>query len=96
MGFAGNYASTTPGRKPLYIGGLLPLTKGSSPDFGPTAFAGCKLAVDDINNRSDVLPDYELIVNWTDTQVRIEFKSIFYIILLFSKCNIIVMCSFNA
>ncbi|XP_033634882.1 gamma-aminobutyric acid type B receptor subunit 2-like [Asterias rubens] len=68
MGFAGNYASTTPGRKPLYIGGLLPLTKGSSPDFGPTAFAGCKLAVDDINNRSDVLPDYELIVNWTDTQ----------------------------
>ena len=62
-------AGDTSPRKPLYIGGLLPLTKGSSADSGLTALAGSMQAVEDINNRSDVLPDYELVVDWVDTEV---------------------------
>ena len=58
-------------RTPLYIGGLLPLSGGSSREFGRTSFVGSKRAVEDINNRSDVLADYELVLEWADTEVSL-------------------------
>ncbi|XP_033639046.1 gamma-aminobutyric acid type B receptor subunit 1-like [Asterias rubens] len=58
-------------RTPLYIGGLLPLSGGSSREFGRTSFVGSKRAVEDINNRSDVLADYELVLEWADTEQNV-------------------------
>ena len=66
-------------KKPLYIGGLLPLSEadGWSRFFGYSAKVGAELAVIDINNRSDVLPDYNLVLNISDSEVwNTNFKTI--------------------
>ncbi|XP_033634235.1 gamma-aminobutyric acid type B receptor subunit 2-like [Asterias rubens] len=57
-------------KKPLYIGGLLPLSEadGWSRFFGYSAKVGAELAVIDINNRSDVLPDYNLVLDISDSE----------------------------
>ena len=56
--------------KTLYIGGFFPLT-GSSLRLGVSeAVLGVShLAMSIINNRSDILPGYQLQLIWNDTKV---------------------------
>ncbi|XP_071794546.1 gamma-aminobutyric acid type B receptor subunit 2-like [Asterias amurensis] len=57
----------------LHIGGLLPLSPkdGWSRSNGYPALLGAKRAIADINNRSDVLPDYELVLHMEDNEVNL-------------------------
>ena len=75
-----NHCTVISARTPLYIGGLFPLSEGSSRDFGRTSLAGSMRAVEDINNRSDVLPEYEIVLDYADTEVCM-FKIIQYVTL---------------
>ncbi|XP_033634248.1 gamma-aminobutyric acid type B receptor subunit 1-like [Asterias rubens] len=54
----------------LHIGGLLPLSPkdGWSRSNGYPALLGAERAIADINSRSDVLPDYELVLHMEDTE----------------------------
>ncbi|XP_072047142.1 gamma-aminobutyric acid type B receptor subunit 1-like [Amphiura filiformis] len=50
---------------PLYIGGLLPFSGGWD---GSGLVPGIDLALEQINNRDDMLPGYDLRIVWNDTQ----------------------------
>ena len=69
-GILGSCARNVSHRTPLYIGGLMPVLNGTFQP-GLISQAGSKQAVEDINNRSDVLPGYEIILEWADTEVRV-------------------------
>ena len=58
-------------RTPLYIGGLLPLSYKDnwSRYFGYSAAVGAQRAIRDINDREDVLPNYTLVLNISDSEV---------------------------
>ena len=53
----------------LYLLGLFPLT-GTVWPGGQAMSIATQLALRDINNNPDVLPDYELVVVMADTAVR--------------------------
>ena len=57
--------------KTLYIGGLFPMTGSSAAYAGEGLLRVSKLAINMVNNRSDVLPDYRLQLVWNDTKVFI-------------------------
>ncbi|XP_071835076.1 gamma-aminobutyric acid type B receptor subunit 1-like [Apostichopus japonicus] len=65
---------------PLYIGGNMQLTGGWD---GSGCVVSAELALEQINNRSDILPDYELKMVWSDSQcnpsraARILFRHIY-------------------
>ncbi|KAJ8044403.1 Gamma-aminobutyric acid type B receptor subunit 1 [Holothuria leucospilota] len=50
---------------PLYIGGMMPISVGWD---GSGCLVAAEYALEQINNRLDILPDYELIMLWNDTQ----------------------------
>ncbi|XP_071835095.1 gamma-aminobutyric acid type B receptor subunit 1-like isoform X2 [Apostichopus japonicus] len=50
---------------PLYIGGMFSMTGGWD---GSGCLMAAELALEQINNRTDILPDYELKMVWGDTQ----------------------------
>ncbi|XP_071835074.1 gamma-aminobutyric acid type B receptor subunit 1-like [Apostichopus japonicus] len=50
---------------PLYIGGMMSMTGGWD---GSGCLVSAELALEQINNRSDILPDYELKMVWNDSQ----------------------------
>ena len=54
-------------KKDIYIGGLFPI-KSIGWDAGGILPA-VEMALDDINNRSDILQSYKLNLLWKDTQV---------------------------
>lgn len=59
----------TSNKTPLYITGLQPLTNSWIDQYGKlTKFAGL-MAIRDINQRSDILNDYELRLDVRNTQV---------------------------
>ena len=70
-------------KAPLRIGGLLH-TSGSSPAvfFGQTALVGAQRAVDDINARSDVLPDYELKFQCNNSEVSLFSRHWTYLVIV--------------
>lgn len=55
--------------KTLYIGGLFPMTGPSAAYAGEELLRVSKLAINMVNSRSDVLPDYRLQLVWNDTKV---------------------------
>ncbi|XP_038053709.1 gamma-aminobutyric acid type B receptor subunit 2-like [Patiria miniata] len=69
-GHAGNLCTVSASRTPLHIAGLLPLSEkdGWSRFFGYSALVGANQAIVDINNRSDILPNYTLVLNVSDTE----------------------------
>ena len=56
-------------RPALRLLGLQPIT-GVGWSGGAAVPLAAKMAVADINNRTDVLPDHELVYEYIDTQVR--------------------------
>ena len=54
---------------PLYVGSLAPLS-GKRSWWGAGITAAMKMAFDYINNRTDILPSYELTLLANDTKVR--------------------------
>ncbi|XP_071809845.1 gamma-aminobutyric acid type B receptor subunit 2-like [Asterias amurensis] len=68
--FRGGLGEAADGRKPLYVGGLFPLSEkdGWSRFFGYGSLKGVERAISDINNRTDVLPGYELVLIYNDTE----------------------------
>lgn len=56
-------------KTPLYVGSMAPLT-GSRAWWGAGITAAMQMAFEYINNRSDILPFYELRLLAHDTQVR--------------------------
>lgn len=57
--------------KTLYIGGLFPITGSSTAWDGKSLLDISEEAINMINNRSDVLPGYQLQLFWNDTKVFI-------------------------
>ena len=57
--------------KTLYIGGLFPMTSSTVASAGKALLPASELAIDMVNNRSDVLPGYRLQLVWNDTKVSI-------------------------
>ena len=55
--------------KTLYIGGLFPITGSSTAWDGKSLLDMSEEAINMINNRSDVLPGYQLQLFWNDTKV---------------------------
>lgn len=68
--YHGNCSSTIP----LYIGGMLSMTVGWD---GTGCLVAAELAMEQINNRSDILQGYELRMASKDTQVRYSKLSFF-------------------
>ncbi|XP_077998729.1 gamma-aminobutyric acid type B receptor subunit 1-like [Glandiceps talaboti] len=56
------------GTTPLYIGCILPLSGGFWEDIGYESLHCALQAIEDINNNTDVLPDYELHLVCNDSQ----------------------------
>ncbi|KAJ8044401.1 Gamma-aminobutyric acid type B receptor subunit 1 [Holothuria leucospilota] len=50
---------------PLYIGGMMAVTVGWD---GSGCLIAAELALEHINNRNDILPEYDLKMYWNDTQ----------------------------
>ncbi|KAK3744221.1 hypothetical protein QZH41_013566, partial [Actinostola sp. cb2023] len=55
-------------RAQLFIGGMFPLSRNSAGLNGSELLSTCELAVEMVNNRSDVLPNYELNLFYNDTK----------------------------
>lgn len=71
--------TTQSSRKQIHIAGLFPMTG----DGGWIGGQGCQPAAmmgfDDVNYKSNVLPGYELVLHWNDSQVFVitNFYNIF-------------------
>ena len=52
----------------LYIGGIFP-NSGGTWDGGKGCLPAAQMALEDVNNRTDILPGYELKMIWNDSQV---------------------------
>ena len=63
--------SNASGLIPLYIGVLLPLSSNGdwAEEFANQSMAAMNIAVADLNNRSDILPDHQIHLIVRDTQV---------------------------
>jgi len=55
------------GKKKLYIGALFPMSGGWP--GGQACLPAAQMALDLVNNRSDILPDYELELIYYDSMV---------------------------
>ena len=56
-----------PGKKKLYIGALFPMSGGWP--GGQACLPSAQMALDLVNNRTDILPDYELELIHYDSMV---------------------------
>lgn len=63
-------ATTALKHKNLTIGTIFPMTGGWA--GGKACLPAVKMALDDINKRHDVLPDYNLEMDYKDSQVRAQ------------------------
>ena len=61
-------SGTSDEKVPLYLGGYLPMA-GPSWNGGLGILPGIEVALDYVNNHTDLLPDHELRFIWNDTQV---------------------------
>lgn len=68
--------------KTLYIGGLFPMSGSSVASAGKIFLPVSELAIDMVNNRTDLLNGYQLQLIWNDTQV---FKIIFRLLVTFQS-----------
>ena len=68
--------------KTLYIGGLFPMSGSSVASAGKIFLPVSELAIDMVNNRTDLLNGYQLQLIWNDTQVS---KIIFFCLLVTSQ-----------
>lgn len=65
--FGGSVVET---KTPLYIAGLFPLSPGGwIENYGNQSLISVSMAIDLINNRSDILPEHELILVYNDSKV---------------------------
>ncbi|XP_072047423.1 gamma-aminobutyric acid type B receptor subunit 1-like [Amphiura filiformis] len=56
----------------LYLAGLFPLSvPGWIGDYALQSVSAIQMAIDDINDREDILPEYELILEYKDTKASI-------------------------
>lgn len=53
---------------PIYIGGFFPMQDGFWDGSG--ILPAAKMAITDVNDKSDILPDYELRMVWNNSKVR--------------------------
>ena len=67
-------------RVPIYIGGFFPL-QGSGWDTSGI-LEGSLMALEDVNNNSVILPNYELRMIWNDSKVSLNFKLKYLYIML--------------
>ncbi|XP_033116362.1 gamma-aminobutyric acid type B receptor subunit 1-like [Anneissia japonica] len=51
----------------LNIGGIFPMT-GDNWNGGEGCLPAATMALDDVNNRTDILPEYELKMFWNDSE----------------------------
>lgn len=79
------------GKKKLYIGALFPMSGGWP--GGQACWPSAQMALDLVNNRSDILPDYELELIHYDSMVSVGMErevvkhtTMFY--LVFESLNI--------
>ena len=71
------------GTTDLHIGGLFPLSGGWFKSLGDECLKAAQLAVEHINNRSDILPGYNFKLDHNDTMVSTKC---FFTCLIFTEC----------
>ncbi|XP_072030368.1 gamma-aminobutyric acid type B receptor subunit 1-like [Amphiura filiformis] len=90
-------ASDTDNRIPLYLGGFFSF---SGPWDGSGVLPAVEMALDHINQRTDVLAEYELKMVWNDTQCSSGLGTRVFIDQLYSKPQKIILigpgCSIDA
>lgn len=59
-------------KRTLAILGFQPLENNVLAGYGQTSRAGALLAIEDINNRTDILGDYNLQIIFKNTEVNLE------------------------
>lgn len=64
------------GKKKLYIGALFPMSGGWP--GGQACLPAAQMALELVNNRTDILPDYELELIYYDSMVRKEKKNLLH------------------
>ena len=64
--------------KTLYIGGLFPLTGSSVGSTAKNLRSVCELAINMVNNHSDILPSHRLQMMWSDTKVLYRFVCLLF------------------
>ena len=75
------------GSKTLYVGGLFPLSGPSKSLEGRAILSACQLAIEMVNNRTDILPGYELQLLWNDSKVNIVVDTATAFECLLNQCN---------
>ena len=65
-------SQTVSRKKNLYLGGFFAVELTEQNWRGGGIIPSVQMAIDDINNRSDILTDYNLVVLWNDTKVTIK------------------------
>lgn len=67
------------GLKDLYFGGIFPM-RGGTWDGGQGCLPATMLGLDDVNNRTDILPGYNLRMLWNDSMVSASkiFLNLFF------------------
>ena len=60
------------GKQVLHLGGLFPLSPESSwyVSLGNATLTSALYAIETVNNSPEVLTDYEVVLDYNDTQVR--------------------------
>ncbi|XP_072017779.1 gamma-aminobutyric acid type B receptor subunit 1-like [Amphiura filiformis] len=75
----------------LYIGGIIPYT-GKSWAGGKGCLPAAQMALEDVNNRTDILPGYELKMIWNDSACNPGLgTNVFYNLLYNEPIKIIVL-----
>ena len=69
LGLAASALTAVQPTIPLYIGGFFPMTNNGQWRGGEETLPGVQIALDLINNSTEILPGYELRLLWNDTQV---------------------------
>lgn len=57
----------------LHIGGIFPIAGKGGWQGGQACMPAARLALEDVNNREDLLPGYKLILHSNDSEVSVLF-----------------------
>ncbi|GFN86783.1 gamma-aminobutyric acid type b receptor subunit 1 [Plakobranchus ocellatus] len=71
-------------KTPLYVGGLWPMT-GPGWRGGLEALPAIELAVEVLNNNTEILPGHEVKLIWNDTQVVDSLSNLFMMTVYFNN-----------
>lgn len=80
-------------KKNLYLGGFFAVDLTEQNWRGGGVIPSVQMAIEDINNRKDILRDYNLVLLWNDTKVRVVFAYVTIFITIPTKLQLLYLRS---